>query len=147
MRELAIMRRRSIMATAVVAFIVAFGLVRLAHAEDSQDVRGTRHGCKDVTGTGGWDTLTSADMESQTGSAVLASGLYWTEIMVKDGSAAVYVCETAGASCGAGTGNKMSVATGATLVLPLRGVSPTSVAIYATAATTVQVCGYFRTSP
>ena len=69
MRELAILRRRSIMAAAVVAFIVAFGLVRLAHAEDSQDVRGTRHGCKDVTASGGWDTLTSADLESQTGSA------------------------------------------------------------------------------
>jgi hypothetical protein len=39
------------------------------------------------------------------------------------------------------------VATGATLVLPLRGISPTSVAIYATAATTVQVCGYFRVNP
>jgi len=147
MRELAIMRRRSIMAAAVVAFIVAFGLVRLAHAEDSQDVRGTRHGCKDVTATGGWDTLTSADMESQAGSAVLASGLYWTEIMVKDGSAAVYVCETTGASCGSGTGNKMSVATGATLVLPMRGLSVTSIAVYAAAATTVQVCGYFRTAP
>ena len=92
MRELAILRRRSIMAAAVVAFIVAFGLVRLAHAEDSQDVRGTRHGCKDVTASGGWDTLTSADLESQTGSAALSSGLYWTEIVVKDGSAAVYVC-------------------------------------------------------
>lgn len=147
MRELAIVRRRSIMAAVVVAFIIAFGLVRLAHAEDSQDVRGTRHGCKDVTASGGWDTLTSADLESQTGSAVLASGLYWTEIMVKSGSAAVYVCETTGASCGSGTANKMSVATGGVLVLPMRGLSVTSIAVYAAAATTVQVCGYFRTAP
>lgn len=140
-------RRRTLLAALVVVFLLAFGLASVARAEDKDDVRGTRHGCKDVTASGGWDTLTSADLESQTGSAALASGLYWTEIMVKDGSAAVYVCETAGASCGAGTGNKMSVATGATLVLPLRGISPTSVAIYATAATTVQVCGYFRVNP
>jgi len=147
MHELAIMRRRSIMAAAVVAFIVAFGLVRLAHAEDSRDVRGTRHGCQDITATGGWDTLTSASLENQQGSAALASGLYWSEILVKGGSATVYVCEAAAASCGSGTTNKASVATGATLMLPLYGLSVTSVAIYAANGTTLQVCGYFRTTP
>ena len=140
-------RRRMLAAVAYVVFAVVFGLASIARAEDSQDIRGTKHGCKDVTASGGWDTLTSADLESQTGSAVLASGLYWTEILVKSGSATVYVCEAAGASCGTGTGNKLSVASGAALTLPLRGLSVTSVAIYATAAATLQVCGYFRTSP
>ena len=85
-------RRRTLLTALVVVFLLAFGLASVARAEDKDDVRGTRHGCKDVTASGGWDTLTSADLESQTGSAALASGLYWTEIMVKDGSAAVYVC-------------------------------------------------------
>ena len=147
MRELAIMRRRSIMAAAVVAFIVAFGLVRLAHAEDSQDVRGTRHGCKDVTATGGWDTLTSADLEDSKGSAVLASNLYFTELLVLNGSAHSHVCLAASASCGSGTANKVKVASGAALMLPMRGLSVQSVSIYATASTTLQVCGYFRTAP
>lgn len=131
----------------MLVFLVVFGLARLARAEDAQDVRGTRHGCKDVTASGGWDTLTSADLENMQGSAVLASGLYWTELLIKDGSASVYVCEAAGASCGVGTGNKLSVAAGASVVLPMRGLTATSVAIYATAATTVQVCGFFRTVP
>jgi len=29
----------------------------------------------------------------------------------------------------------------------MRGLSVTSIAVYAAAATTVQVCGYFRTAP
>lgn len=147
MRELTIMRRRSIMAAAVVAFIVAFGLMRLAHAEDSQDVRGTRHGCVDVTATGGWDSLTSASLESTASGTSLAASLYWTELLVLNGSADVYVCLTTGASCGTGTGNKLKVASGAALTLPLRGLSTQSVAVYATASTTLQVCGYFRTAP
>lgn len=120
---------------------------KMALAEDAQDIRGTKHGCKDVTASGGWDSLTSADLESQTGSAALSSGLYWTELMIKSGSATVYVCEAVGTSCGTGTGNKLSVASGAVVVLPLRGINTTSVAVYATAATTLQVCGYFRVSP
>ena len=129
------------------AFFAALGIARVAQAEDAQDIRGTKHGCVDHTATGGWDTLTSASLENQQGSAVLAASLYWPEILIKSGSAAVYVCETTAASCGAGTTNKMSVATGATLVLPMRGLSAQSIAVYATAATTVQVCGYFRSSP
>lgn len=147
MSELTIMRRRAIMAAVVVAFIVAFGLARLAHAEDSNDVRGNYHGCKDVTASGGWDSLTSADLESSTGSAVLSSGLYFSEVLVLNGSADVYLCLAAGASCGTGTANKVKVASGAALMLPVRGINPTSIAIYATAATTVQVCGYFRKTP
>ena len=144
MTELAIFRRRSILAAAIVAFVVAMGLTRLARAEDSMDVRGVAHGCKDVTASGGWDSITSADLESSTGSAVLASGLYYSEVMVLNGSADVYLCLAAGGSCGTGTGNKVKVASGAALMLPLRGINPTSVAIYATAATTLQVCGFFR---
>lgn len=120
---------------------------KMAFAEDAQDIRGNKHGCKDVTATGAWDSITSADLENQSGSTALASGLYWTELLVKSGSATVYVCEAAGTSCGTGTGNKLSVASGAVIVLPLRGLNTTSVAIYATAATTVQVCGYFRANP
>lgn len=144
MSELTIIRRRAIMAAAVVAFVTAFGLARLARAEDMYDVRGNYHGCKDVTASGGWDALTSADLESSTGSAVLSSGLYYSEVMVLNGSADAYLCLAPAASCGAGTGNKVKVASGAALVLPLRGVNPTSVSIYATAATTLQVCAYFR---
>ena len=147
MRELAIMRRRSIMSAAVVAFIIAFGLVRLAHAEDSQDVRGTLHGCKDVTASGGWDALTSADLEDSEGSAVLAASLYFTEIMVLNGSAHAHICLAAAASCGTGTANKVKVASGAALVLPLRGLASQAVSIYAAAATTLQVCAYFRKAP
>lgn len=147
MSELTIIRRRAIMAAAVVAFVVAFGLARSARAEDMNDVRGNYHGCKDVTASGGWDSITSADLESSTGSAVLSSGLYFTEVMVLNGSANVYLCLATGASCGSGTANKVKVASGAALALPLRGVNPTSVAIYATAATTLQVCAYFRKSP
>jgi len=140
-------RNRMLAAVVFVVFALVFFLASLARAEDSQDIRGNYHGCKDVTASGGWDTLTSVDLESQTGSAVLSASLYWTELLIKSGSAAVYVCEAAGASCGTGTGNKLSVASGAALTLPLRGMSVQSVAIYATAATTVQVCGYFRKSP
>lgn len=147
MSELTIMRRRSIMAAAVVAFVVALGLARLARAEDANDVRGNFHGCKDVTASGGWDSLTSADLESSTGSAVLSSGLYFSEVLVLNGSADVYLCLAAGGSCGAGTGNKVKVASGAALMLPVRGINPTSIAVYATAATTLQVCGYFRARP
>ena len=140
-------RNRMLASVVFIVFALVFGLTSAARAEDSNDIRGTDHGCKDVTASGGWDTLTSADLESQRGSAVLSASLYWTEILVKGGSAAVYVCEAAGASCGTGTGNKLSVASGAALTLPLRGMSIQSVAIYAAAATTVQVCGYFRKSP
>ena len=139
--------RMCLFGAVAVVFFLAMTLSGLAHAEDSQDIRGTKHGCADVTATGGWDTLTSSNLENQSGSTVLASGLYWTELLVKDGSATVYVCEAAGASCGAGTGGKMSIAGGAALALPLRGLSVTSVAVYAAVGTTLQVCGYFRTSP
>lgn len=129
-----------------VAFLGAFlGGVCAARAEDALDIRGTKHGCQDVTASGGWDTLTSASLENQQGAAALSASLYWTEVVVKGGSAAVYVCEAAAASCGSGTANKMAVATGATLVLPLRGLSVQSIAVYAAIGTTVQVCGYFRT--
>ena len=147
MSELTIIRRRAIMAAAVVAFVVAFGLARPARAEDKDDVRGNYHGCKDVTASGEWDSITSADLESSTGSAALSSGLYFTEVMVLNGSANVYLCLATGASCGSGTANKVKVASGAALALPLRGVNPTSVAIYATATTTLQICAYFRKSP
>lgn len=129
---------------AALAFLAAFAVAQAARAEDSQDVRGTKHGCVDVTASGGWDTLTSASLENSQGSAVLSSGLYWTEVFVLNGSADVYLCLAAGGSCGAGTANKMKIATGASGSFPLRGLSATSIAVYAAAATTVQVCGYFR---
>jgi len=141
-------RRNKLLAAVVLVVLgLVFGLTSLARAEDANDVRGNFHGCKDVTASGGWDSITSADLESSTGGAVLSSGLYFTEVMVLNGSADVYLCLTTGASCGSGTANKVKVASGAALALPLRGVNPTSVAIYATAATTLQVCAYFRRNP
>ena len=147
MTELAILRRRSLWAAAIVAFIVALGLARIARAEDSQDVRGTRHGCADVTATGGWDSLTSASLESTQSGSALPASLYWTEVLVINGSANVYLCLTTGASCGTGTGRKPRVASGGALSLPLRGLNTQSVAVYAANGTTLQVCGYFRTAP
>lgn len=137
----------------MIVFFASFLGAGAARAEDLNDVRGTRHGCVDVTATGGWDTLTSASLENSTGSAVLSASLYWTEVLVKDGSATVYLCLAAAASCGAGTGNKLSVAAGSSITLPLRGITPSgssgvqSIAVYAAAATTVQVCGFFRSAP
>lgn len=128
-------------------FACAFGVARLARAEDKDDVRGNFHGCADVTATGGWDSLTSASLESSLGSSTLAASLYWTEVLVVNGSADVYLCLTTGASCGTGTAGKLKVASGAALSLPLRGLATRSVAVYATAATTLQVCGYFRVQP
>ncbi len=131
----------------LVVLLVLLGLTHLAHAEDAYDVRGTKHGCADLTATGGWDTLTSASLENQQAAAALSASLYWTEVLVKGGSAAVYVCEATGTSCGTGTGNKLSVATAGSLSLPLRGLNTQSIAIYAANGTTVQVCGYFRSAP
>ena len=118
-----------------------------AVAEDMYDIRGTKHGCADVVATGGWDDLTSASLENMQGSAALGASLYWTEVIVKSGSAAVYLCEAAGAGCGANTANKLSVATGASLTIPLRGLVVQTIAVLAAGATTVQVCGFFRASP
>ena len=147
------LRAKFMAALAAVFLFVSCGLTGFARAEDLNDVRGTRHGCVDVTATGGWDTLTSASLENSTGSAALSASLYWTEVLVKDGSATVYLCLAAAASCGAGTGNKLAVAAGSSITLPLRGVAPSgssgvqSIAVYAAAATTVQVCGFFRSAP
>ena len=85
---------------AAVVFAVAFGLVSLARAEDAQDVRGNFHGCVDATVPTSWTELTSASLEDSKGSGALSASLYWTELMIKGGSAAVYVC-MAGASCAA----------------------------------------------
>lgn len=133
---------------AVLAFIIsACGFVSPAAAEDANDVRMTKHGCVDVTASGGWDDLTSASFENQQGSAALSAGLSFTELLVKDGSAAVYVCEAAGAGCGATTANKMKVTSGAALTVPLRGLSVATVSVFAAVSTTVQVCAGFRASP
>ena len=132
---------------AAVAFAVAFGLASLARAEDAQDVRGTAHGCADLTVPASWTEYTSASLESSKGSAALAGSLYWTEILVKDGSAAVYVCLAGASSCGSGTTNKLSVPAGATLSIPLRGLGVQTLSLYGTGivGSVVQVCGYFRT--
>jgi hypothetical protein len=140
-------RRRMLAAVAFVVFAIVFGLTSIARAEDSQDIRGTRHGCTDLTTTGAWDELTSASLEDMRGSSALAASLYWTELFIKGGSAVVYVCEAAAADCGSNTTNKLSVASGASITLPLRGLSLRTVSIQATASTTVQVCGFFRTAP
>lgn len=140
-------RRRLLAAVAFVVFAIVFGLTSIARAEDSQDIRGTRHGCTDLTTTGAWDELTSASLEDMRGSSALAASLYWTELFIKGGSATVYVCEAASADCGSNTTNKLSVASGASITLPLRGLSLRTVSIQATASTTVQVCGFFRTAP
>ena len=127
----------------LILFVTLGGLAPV-HAEDASDVRGTSHGCVDVTGSGAWATLTSASLENSAGSAALAASLYWTEIVVKDGSAPAYICLAAAASCGGTTANKMVVPTGAALALPLRGISTQSVAVFTAGAATAQVCGYFR---
>lgn len=137
----------------MVMLFLLLGLTHLARAEDMHDIRGTRRGCVDVTGTAAWVTLTSASLENSTASSALAASLYWTEITVKDGTGAVQLCLNAAASCGADTTNKDNIASGAALTLPLRGLPQgtasgiQSVAVYAGVATTFQVCGYFRVSP
>lgn len=134
---------------ALVVFLVAFGLAGLARAEDAQDIRGTHHGCVDTTVPTSWTSLTSASLESSKGSTSLAASLYWTEILIKAPSAAVYLCMATAASCGTGTANKLSVDTGGTLMIPLRGLNLQTVSLYGTGivGSTVQVCGYFRVQP
>ena len=129
---------------ALVAFLTAFGVVCVARAEDALDVRGTKHGCADVTATGDWATLTSASLENAAGSSALAASLYWTEVFISGGSADVYLCEAAAASCGVGTGNKQKVPTAGAIALPLRGLGIQSIATYAANGTTFQICGFFR---
>lgn len=147
------LRAKLLALAAAVAFLVSCGLTSLARAEDMNDVRGTRHGCIDVTSTGGWDTVTSDLMENSTSGAVLAASLYWTEVLIHGGSAAVYLCLNSKTNCGTGTANKLSVATGATVSIPLRGIAPASasgvqsIAVYSGIGETFQVCGHFRVSP
>jgi hypothetical protein len=144
------MRRARIAgALALVVFVVTFGLAGLARAQDVNGVVGTRHGCVDATIGTSWTELTSASMESSTGSAALAASLHWTELTVKAPSAAVYVCLAGASSCGANTTNKLSVATGATLVLPVTGLSLQTISLYGTGiiGSAVQVCGFFRVHP
>jgi hypothetical protein len=130
-----------------VFLVVSVGLVGLARAEDAQDIRGTAHGCVDATVQTEWTALTSASLENSKGSSVLAGSLYWTEILIKGGSAAVYLCLAGASSCGIGTTNKLSVPAGATLSIPLRGLGVQTISLYGTGITgsAVQVCGYFRT--
>ena len=144
------MRRAGVAgALALVVFIVTFGLAGLARAQDSMGVVGTRHGCVDATIAAEWTALTSASLESSTGSAALAASLYWTELTVKAPSAAVYVCLAGASSCGSGTTNKLSVAADATLVLPVTGLSLQTISLYGTGivGSAVQVCGFFRVHP
>jgi hypothetical protein len=134
------------------AFATLAALLCLAgpcRAEDAQDVRGTKSGCLDVTADGNWTSYTSASLEDESGTAALAASLYWTEVAVYNGSASVYVCQTAAASCHAAgdTTNKRVVLTGAAWVLPVRGKGVQTVAIKAANGTTYQLCGYFRTTP
>lgn len=133
----------------VVAFGVAFGLAQLARAEDAQDIRGSNHGCVDTTVPTSWTALTSASMENSRGSAALSSGLYWTELLILEPSAAVYVCLAGASSCGANTTNKLAVPAGGTLSIPLRGLNVQTVSLYGTGivGSVVQVCGYFRSVP
>lgn len=130
-----------------VILMVSVGLVGLARAEDAQDVRGTAHGCVDATIQTEWTALTSASIENSKTATTLPASLYWTEILIKGGSAAVYVCLAGASSCGSGTTNKLSVPAGATLSIPLRGLGLQTVSLYGTGITgsVVQVCGYFRT--
>lgn len=129
--------------------LLALCLATTASAEDSNDVRGTRSGCLDVTADGNWTSYTSASLEDESGTAVLAASLYWTEVAVYNGSASVFVCQAAAASCHAAgdTTNKRVVLTGAAWVLPVRGKSLQTIAIKAANGATFQVCGYFRTTP
>ena len=130
---------------AAVAFAVAFGLANLARAEDAQDVRGNFHGCADLTLGLSWTALTSASLEDSKGSGALTGSLYWTELMVKAPSDTVYVCMAGAASCGANGENKLSIASGGTLAIPMRGLNVQTVSLYGTSGSpTVQVCGYFR---
>ena len=130
---------------AVVAFGVAFGLAQLARAEDAQDVRGKYHGCVDTTVPTSWTELTSASLEDSKGSAALSGSLYWTELLIKGGDAAVYVCLTGASSCGSGTTNKLAVPTSATLAIPMRGLNVQTISLYGTGGgSVIQVCGYFR---
>lgn len=134
---------------ALVVFVLTFGLVGLARAEDAQDVRGTHHGCVDTTIQTEWTALTSASLENSKTATTLPSSLYWTEVLIKSPSAAVYLCMATAASCGTGTGNKISVDTGGTLMIPLRGLNLQTISLYGTGivGSTVQVCGYFRVQP
>lgn len=130
-----------------VILMVSVGLVGLARAEDAQDIRGTAHGCVDATVPTSWTEYTSESLEDSKGSAALSANLYWTEILIKGGSAAVYLCLAGASSCGSGTTNKLSVPAGATLSIPLRGLDLKTLSLYGTGITgsVVQVCGYFRT--
>lgn len=143
------MRRAHIAgALALVVFIVTFGLAGLARAQDVNGVVGTRHGCVDLTLGVEWTALTSASLESSTGSAVLAGSLYWTEILIKEPSDSVYLCLAAAASCGSGTTNKLKVTSGGTLALPVTGLSLQTISLYGTSGSpTLQVCGFFRVHP
>ena len=143
------MRARLASLIALVAFLVVFCLAALASAEDAQDIRGTHHGCVDSTIAAEWTAFTSASLESSKTATTLQASLYWTEIMIKAPSAAVYLCLAGTSACGVGTGNKISVAADATLVLPLRGLSVQTLSLYGTGGvgSTVQVCGYFRNTP
>ena len=133
----------------MVMLFLLLGLTHLAHAEDMHDIRMTRHGCQDLVVPAAWTTYTSASFENMQGSAALAGSLYWTELFVKAPDVALYICEAAAASCGADTTNKMSVAAGASLTVPLRGLGIQSLSLYGTGiiGTTVQVCGGFRSAP
>lgn len=134
---------------ALVVFVLTFGLVGLARAEDAQDVRGTHHGCVDTTIQTEWTALTSASLENSKTATTLPSSLYWTEALIKSPSAAVYLCMAGASSCGSGTTNKISVPADGTLMLPLKGLVLQTISLYGTGITgsVVQVCGYFRVQP
>lgn len=134
----------------LVAILVLLGLPHLARAEDMHDIRGTKHGCVDFSVTNAaWTTYTSASLENMQGSTALAASLYWTQIQIINGDGPVYVCEAAAASCGADTTNKLEVATAAASIDPARGLSIQSVSLTGAglAATTGQLCGFFRSAP
>jgi hypothetical protein len=145
------MRRARIagaLALALVVFVVTFGLAGLARAQDVNGVVGTRHGCVDATIGMSWTELTSASLESSTGSAALASGLYWTEILIKEPTDSVYLCLAGASACGANTTNKLKVSSGGTLALPVTGLSLQAISLYGTSGSpTLQVCGFFRVHP
>lgn len=134
---------------ALVVFVLTFGLVGLARAEDAQDVRGTHHGCVDTTIQTEWTALTSASLEDSKTATTLPSSLYWTEVLIKSPSAAVHLCMAGASSCGSGTTNKISVPADGTLMLPLKGLVLQTISLYGTGITgsVAQVCGYFRVQP
>lgn len=134
---------------AVVFAIMAILTPRAAKAEDANDIRGTAHGCVDATIPTAWTSLASTGLENSKTGTALGSGLYWTEILIKDVSATVYVCLDTAASCGTGTTNKLSVPASGTIMLPLRGINTKTISLYGTGivGSTVQVCGYFRSVP